>query len=189
MKTPKEAQAAEPGSNVMVPVKNSIVGLKKTHTMHSGPKAPAQWAWIPVPLPKYASSGAKVVRLVTDQQGFSVAYAAVTTQKDPPRDADLKEFERSWKDLASVRKVVAPPPVVRPGKVICAEDFSKGMGKFTGAGEIVDVDGKKALSIGLKGPAISFNVVTKPTTIVRFRIKSLISLDYFECMGWNTTRN
>jgi hypothetical protein len=192
MKTPKDAMPAEPGTNVLVPVRNTIVGLKKAHSMHNGPKAPSQWAWISVPLPKYASSGAKVVRLVGEQQGFSVAYAAVTAQKDPPRDADLKEFERTWKELAGARKLAPPPPVVRPGKLVCAEDFSKGRGRFTGGGEIVDADlpGKKALAVPPSGSSVSgWSVVIRPSTIVRFRVKSLVNLPYFECMGRVESRN
>jgi hypothetical protein len=66
------------------PVKNTIVGLKKTHSMHGGPKS-RPVGLDPVPLPKDTGAGVKVVRLVSEQQGFSVAYAAVTLQKDPPR--------------------------------------------------------------------------------------------------------
>ncbi len=175
-------------------VKNTIVGLKKTHSMHTGPKTPAQWAWIPVPLPKDSGAGVKVVRLVSEQQGFSVAYAAVTQQKDPPKDSDLREFERIWKDLSGgVRKT--PAPVARAGKVILANDFSKGAGPFAGHGgaatEIVDADpGVKAIAVGPRGVAVGgFKAIAKPTTTVRFRVKPLVDLDLFECMSWIQGRN
>jgi hypothetical protein len=183
------AFSAEGTDLPLKPVKNTIVGLKKTHSMHSGPKSPAQWAWISIPLAKDTGAGVKVVRLLTEQQGFSVAYAAVTQQKDPPRDSDMRDFERAWKELsgATTRKAPAPPP--RPGKVIVSNDFSKGLGGFRGVAgtpEIVDADpGVKAIAVGTKGVVLEgFSVITKPSTIVRFRMKALVDLDYFECMSW-----
>ncbi|HVE42286.1 MAG TPA: hypothetical protein VNM14_20545 [Planctomycetota bacterium] len=183
------AFSAEGSDMPIKPVKNTIVGLKKAHSMHGGPKVPTQWAWIPVPLPKDSGAGVKVVRLVSEQQGFSVAYAAVTLQKDPPKDSDLRDFERIWKDLSGgARKT--PAPVVRPGKVIVSHDFSKGAGGFSGhkgsPTEIVDADpGVKAVAISTKGVSLDgFQLTIKPTTTVRFRVKATMDLDYFECMTW-----
>jgi hypothetical protein len=191
-KVSKEPQPVEPGGTVAAPVKLSLVSLKKTHAQHNGPKTPAQWAWVAVPLPKYASAGVKVVRLLTDQQGFSIAYAAVTTQKEPPRDAELKEFERAVKDASGpAPKAVAAPAVARPGKSVYAEDFSKGKGRFGGGGEIVEAGaGVKALGIPPKGVTVGgFSLVTKPSTTVRFRVKALIDLDFFECLTWIAAKN
>ena len=178
------------------PIKNSIVGLKKTHSMHNGPKLPAQWAWIQIPLPKDTGAGVKTLRLVPEQQGFSVAYAAVTLQKDPPRDSDMREFERLWKDLTGgTRGTQAPAPAARPGKVVLTHDFSKGPGPFSAYGgstmEIVDADpGVKAIAVSAKGVSLDgFQVTAKPTTIVRFRVKALIDLDYFECTSWIKARS
>jgi hypothetical protein len=190
MKAAKDAMLAEPGTPVTAPVKLSLVGLKKTHAQHTGPKSPSTWAWIPIPLPKYAAAGVKTVRLITDQQGFSIAFAAVTAQKEQPRDSDLKEFERTVREIGGPRKPVAPAPPPRAGKVILAHDFSKGAGPFkppAGAAEIVDAEpsGAKAIAIPQKGVGVSgFQVVTKPSTTVRFRVKSTIDLDYFECISW-----
>jgi hypothetical protein len=88
------ATAAEPGGAAWVPVRPTPP-LKKTHAMHNGPKSPARWEWIPIPVPKYASPGVKVVRILTDQQGFAVATASVSAlTSSPPRESDLKDLEK-----------------------------------------------------------------------------------------------
>jgi hypothetical protein len=182
------AFSAEGTEMPLKPVKNSIVGLRKTHAAHGGPKSPLQWAWIPVPLPKDTTAGVKVVRLLADQQGFSIAYAAVSLQKDPPRDTDMREFERTWKELSGGGRK-APAPAPRSGTLLLSQDFSKGAGTFAakvGVLEIVDADpGVKAVSIPPSGVKLEgFQVATKPGTLVRFRVKALFDLDLFECMSW-----
>src|SRR6185436_2726127 len=78
------------------PVKNTIPFLKKTHAMHGGRKEPARFEWIQVPLPKYASGGAKTVRVLSGQQGFTVAHALVSAARPaPPADTVIKEWERA----------------------------------------------------------------------------------------------
>jgi hypothetical protein len=95
-KKPAETIALEPGAESALPVKLPSLNLKRTHTAHGGPKEPARWEWIPIPLPKYATAGPKKVRLLTDQQGFGVAYAVISVARAlPPREPELKEFERS----------------------------------------------------------------------------------------------
>jgi hypothetical protein len=94
-KNPKQTAPAEPGSEVDVSVKHSITGLKRRHQDHLGPKEPDRWDWVSVPLPKYASAGTKRVRLVTDQKGFSVAYAVVSsTRVGAPLDRDVAAQEK-----------------------------------------------------------------------------------------------
>jgi hypothetical protein len=89
------ATAANPGGSASIPLRPSL-SLKKTHAMHTGPKSPARWDWIPVPLPKYGTPGLKVVRLLTDQQGFAVAYACVSAlTSNAPRESEMKELEKS----------------------------------------------------------------------------------------------
>src|SRR5436190_17718706 len=51
---------AEPGGASSILIRPPL-SLKKTHAMHTGPKSPTRWEWVPVPLPKYASPGVKVV--------------------------------------------------------------------------------------------------------------------------------
>jgi hypothetical protein len=83
---------AEPGSAVVIPVRPTPM-LKKTHAMHLGPKNPARWEWVSIPLAKYPTPGVKVVRLLTDQQGFAVAYASVSAlTPSPPRESEIKEL-------------------------------------------------------------------------------------------------
>jgi hypothetical protein len=93
---------ADPGSANRLPVKNTILFLKKTHAQHGGRKEPTRFEWVAVPLPKYASAGGKTVRLISGQQGFSVAYAVVSAVRTAaPSDAQLKEWERSRPALAT----------------------------------------------------------------------------------------
>jgi hypothetical protein len=96
---------AEPGGPAATPVPISIPFLKKTHAIHGGRKEPSRWDWIQVPIPqKFAAAGPKKVRLFSDQQGFSVAWAVVSTQRRaPPKEGEAKEMERS-----------RPPLVLRP---------------------------------------------------------------------------
>jgi hypothetical protein len=93
---------SEPGGPGSTPVPASLPFLKRTHALHGGRKEPTRWDWIPVPIPgKYAVPGPKKVRLVGEQQGFSIAYALVSsTRKAPPKEAEVKELERGRTSLA-----------------------------------------------------------------------------------------
>ena len=94
--------SAEPGTPQRLPVKNAILFLKKSHAAHGGRKEPTRFEWVAVPLPKYASGGSKTLRLLSGQQGFSVALAVVSaTRTAPPSDAQIKEWERARPPSAS----------------------------------------------------------------------------------------
>jgi hypothetical protein len=55
---------------------------------------------VEIPLPKVAEAGAKSLRLIPDQQGFSIGLAILTSRRQrPPSDAELKELERARLDL------------------------------------------------------------------------------------------
>jgi hypothetical protein len=83
----------ELGSKEGVAAPLSLPFLKKTHSLHGGRKEPTRWEWIPLTLPKSAAGGPKKLRLITDQQGFSVAIALVSSvRKDPPRESELREL-------------------------------------------------------------------------------------------------
>lgn len=91
----------DPGSSVASPVKHSIRGLKKTHAEHKAkgakehPKTAARWEWIEIPLPKYAAAGGKKLRFMTNQAGFSIGSAVVSsTRKAAPAEAELKDLEK-----------------------------------------------------------------------------------------------
>lgn len=103
----------EPGTTTASPVKHSIRGLKKTHAEHKvkgakeHPKTAARWEWIEIPLPKYAAAGGKKLRFMTNQAGFSVGGAVVSsTRKAAPVEAELKDLEKD-------REVVEGLPVDR----------------------------------------------------------------------------
>lgn len=101
-----EQISAEPGSDTWQTSKSPTLSLKRLHAAHGGPKEPAKWEWIPIALPKYATSGLKKIRLMTDQGGFAVAYAVVSVSRAlPPREPELRELERS-----RVVSVSAPAP-------------------------------------------------------------------------------
>jgi hypothetical protein len=91
-----ETIAVPPGGEAVGAVKMPYLSLKRKHSDHTGPKAPEKWEWVQVPLPKYPAAGAKSVRLLTVQKGFSVASALVTALRTgPPKEKELTELERS----------------------------------------------------------------------------------------------
>jgi hypothetical protein len=86
---------AEPGGEPDAPVKHAMTSATKNHAGHAGRKGPVKWGWVELPLPKYDKPGAKVLRLLTDKQGFSVAWIVVSSLRDkPPGDAESKEWEK-----------------------------------------------------------------------------------------------
>ncbi len=78
-----------------VAVKPGFTVPSRTHASHSGPKQPSRWGWTPIPLPKYASPGAKTLRVITSQAGFGLGCVVVSaSRKGPPTEGELKEMER-----------------------------------------------------------------------------------------------
>jgi hypothetical protein len=105
-------EPAEPGSALAVPLKPWVSSLKKTHSGHNGPKHPARWEWISVPLPRYGKSGEQRLRLLFEQKGFSVACLCISaTRTAPPAEAELKEFIRSRGERPKIERI-QPPKVV-----------------------------------------------------------------------------
>ncbi len=107
---------AEPGGAAWLPVKNTLISLKKTHASHGGPKTPSRWEWIPLPLPKAAGTGPRKLRLLTSQQGFSVGLVAVGASKNPPRESDLKALPAARAQTPGVKPLnrAAPAPTEKP---------------------------------------------------------------------------
>ncbi|HZE96667.1 MAG TPA: PA14 domain-containing protein [Planctomycetota bacterium] len=94
-KNSKEPVSCEPGADAAPSLKMPF-SLRKWHAQHGGPKEPLRWEWIPLTLPKYEAAGPKRIRILTAQQGFSVAAIAVSaTRRNPPTDAEMKELEKS----------------------------------------------------------------------------------------------
>lgn len=90
----KQREPIEPGAGIASLVKHSIKELAKSHRSHVTKiaKAPTKWEWIAIPLPKYSGPGPKKIRLLSDQQGFSVGAIVVSsTRSAPPADAELKD--------------------------------------------------------------------------------------------------
>lgn len=94
------------GSGVAAPLEPKVKGLKKTHAQHGGgEKTAAKWDWVPVPLPKYPAGGLKKIRLMTENKGFSVAMALVTSvRKAPPKDEEVGEERKRAAEEAASRK-------------------------------------------------------------------------------------
>jgi hypothetical protein len=122
----RQPDPAEPGSEFSVPVKQTLVTSVRTHASHGGPKQPSRWGWVPLSLPKFSSAGLKKVRLVTRQQGFSVAYALVSSSRQgSPRDVDMVDLERQRTE--ALRRFgtqeAARPAIVNPADLLFRGDF------------------------------------------------------------------
>jgi hypothetical protein len=93
----KQTAAFEPGGLLVLPVQPKLGFLRATHAAHGGRKEPTRWDWIPLPMPpKFAAAGPRKIRLFSEQQGFTVAYALVSAvRRAPPRDADFEELKRT----------------------------------------------------------------------------------------------
>jgi hypothetical protein len=106
-KAPKDGVAAEPGGNAAAAVKIPFF-MRKTHASHGGPKTATRWEWVSIPLPKSGEGGPKTVRLLSAQQGFSVAFAALSAAPDyTPKIAEARERERA---RAARFRSPGPPP-------------------------------------------------------------------------------
>ncbi|HZE95999.1 MAG TPA: hypothetical protein VE981_03135 [Planctomycetota bacterium] len=90
------AQGSElPGGELGEPVKHGMTSATKNHAGHAGRKGPSRWAWVEIPLPKYSAPGAKLLRLLTSSQGFSVGWMVVSPTRDKaPGDVEMKEWEK-----------------------------------------------------------------------------------------------
>lgn len=104
----------EPGTSTAAAVKPPIRNLKKLHEDHKikgakvHPKTAARWEWVEIPLPKYSGPGAKKLRFMTNQAGFSIGGACVSsTRKAPPTEPETRELER-------IRSIEEPPMPIDP---------------------------------------------------------------------------
>ncbi|MBV8881550.1 MAG: LamG domain-containing protein [Planctomycetaceae bacterium] len=150
--------ACEPGSSVASPVRHSLRQLKKTHAEHrpkgakEHPKTAARWEWIEIPLPKYAAAGGKKLRFMTNQAGFSIGGAVVSsTRKAAPADAELKDLEKD----REVAEVLPPDP-----DLVAWWTFEDGGGAAaadaTGKGHDAKVEGPVQWVDGRIGGAVRF---------------------------------
>ena len=91
-----ETVRLEPGSDFGLPLRVPLGGLKETHAEHARgqPKSPQRWKWVRVEMPHYTSGGAQRVRILTADQGFSVARALVSARRtEPPDDKERRELD------------------------------------------------------------------------------------------------
>jgi hypothetical protein len=102
--------------------KHALSSLKKTHSLHTGPKAPTRWEWIPLPLPKYAAAGPKKLRVLTNQQGFSIAFVAISASKPGhPRETEFKAWESARNQTPGARTLNRNAPL--PAEKSAASDL------------------------------------------------------------------
>jgi len=194
----KQTVPAEPGGNVAAPARHEILYLKASHGAHGGPKEPRRWEWVALRLPKYAAAGPKKVRLLSDQKGFSVAAAVVSSvRKGPPPEPEVKEeLERAGPRLAHLGekggRTGAAGTAASAGKAVFSENFDRGPGKFNG-GEMSDegAGGSKAIAIPPKGVSTrgAFSTTVGPSTMVRLKLKPLCDVPEVQIMVWSVKRN
>jgi hypothetical protein len=157
---PGERGPAEPGTTLLVPGKPPQVFLKRLHSQHGGPKTPARWEWVPLPLPKYASGGRKTIRLLSAQQGFSVRAALITVAREiPPGEMEIKELERSRQRPPGGTAIARDAAMVGHWKL----DDAKGTlaADASGNGLVGSLRNGPAWSTGRKGGALSFNGINQ----------------------------
>jgi hypothetical protein len=122
-RNPRQSVQVEPDGNYAQPVKISVANLKPSHQAHGGKKEPTRFEWVPIPLPKYASPGAKVVRLLAESKGSAIARALVSSvRKEAPKEADLGELEKARADELAGSTRGKPPA----GKIL--RECWKGIG-------------------------------------------------------------
>jgi hypothetical protein len=192
----KKKVAVEPGSGFAVPVKHSIRNLKKTHADHKPkgaaqhPKTASRWEWVEVTLPRYAAPGAKKLRFMTNQAGFSIGGVFVSAvRKAPPTESELKDLEKA-------RALDEPPLPVDPDLIGWWTFDDKGesstedatgnghSGKFVG--EVKRVEGKIGGAIEVAGGTSGVEIADA----AEFRIPGDVTLAIWvrksvEVSDWN----
>lgn len=144
--------ACEPGGPGFAPVKHSLGSVIRTHAAHGGKKQPSRWGWVEILLPKYAVPGTKVLRLVSDQQGFSVAAVVVSsTRTGPPPEPELKKA-LATRPL-SLKSPGPPPDVWWDFDTLAGNAFAdRGKGALP-----APMQGATTAAGGIRGRALSFD--------------------------------
>jgi hypothetical protein len=123
----KKRSPADPGSDLAIPLRPPIKGLKPTHAKNE-PKKPIRWEWVEIPVPKLSTPGTRRVRFLTDQRGFAIAAVIVSANRSkPPTEVEAAELGRT-------RELDETPPwaLDRPGNSprVLIDDF-EGAGPST----------------------------------------------------------
>jgi hypothetical protein len=114
----KELLKADPGANAEALAKHTITFLKARHDAHGGPREPRRWEWVALPLPKFASAGPKSVRLITDEKGFGIVLAVVSSPRtSPPSDSEVKAWLKPAAEAAAAEEA-APEPARRDPSLV-----------------------------------------------------------------------
>jgi hypothetical protein len=86
--------SCEPGSNAFLSVPARNGNWPANHAAHGGTKSPTIWGWGVLNCPNFATPGIKKIRILTDQQGFSVGAVVITaTRNAPPTPQELRQLE------------------------------------------------------------------------------------------------
>jgi hypothetical protein len=182
----------EPGGDAASLAKHGIVFLKKYHVQHGGAKEPSRWEWAPLPLPKYAAAGIKKVRLISDQQGFSVAHAVVSsTRQNFPRDQEVKEIEkavaaeRTGTTRETSPETSAPPPAApetRPWRPVFDGRTTDSLTRDSASAWRVE-DGTLVPAPGGGAPAETREAFAEGEVRIRFEVQGLESLFFKVLLG------
>ncbi len=146
------------GGPVAAPVNPKVKGLKKTHAQHGGEKQASRWEWIAIPLPKYPSGGLKKIRLMTENKGFSVGAALVTSlRKAPPKDDELREdFKRALDEMKERPREKDPEAGIAAHWKLDEEGTASAR-DFSGQGNSGTIKGNPKSVTGKIGKAIEFD--------------------------------
>lgn len=182
----RQPDVAEPGSELFVPVRQTLLTSIRTHAGHGGPRQPSRWGWVAIPMPKYSQAGVKTVRLLSGEQGFAVGFAFVTSLPgSPPPEAEVREAEKVRATRAPAGGQAGAAAVKPPGRLVFSENFGAGPGRFTG-GEIADggTNGTKALAFPPAGIfAWGFmSVPGKETVRIRFKVKASVDVERIQVL-------
>ncbi len=183
-----DMEGAEMGSERGLPAKHSILFLKKYHAQHGGPKQPARWDWVPLPLPSFSAAGLKKVRVFTDQQGFSVSYAVVSAlREDPPREQEVRDLVKARAvELPAEEKPSPEAPPQAPETHVWRRVFDgrslDGLTAGSAASWRVE-DGALVPAPGAVAPAETRETFAEGQIRIRFEVQELESLFFKMLQG------
>jgi hypothetical protein len=162
---PQHPVSIEPGDASQAPVKFNVGNAPRTHAQHGGKKQPSRWGWAEVALPRYGAGGPKTVRIMTDQQGFSLAYAVVTSvRRSPPTDVELKDLVKSGRAsrIAGPESGLAAHWTLDEGKGTAVADASPNRIQGTLVHGPAWTEGKIGGALGFSGSGAAVSMPAAP---------------------------
>jgi hypothetical protein len=90
----------EPGAKSYIGkgISPAAKSLPKKHADHGGAKAPTYWEWRTIELPRYSAGGIKKIRVISNVQGFALAFAVITSDRFMSRPPTLEEVRQLLKN-------------------------------------------------------------------------------------------